>query len=134
MKTIKNTDCIRVLGTTFADIREAIGYALQGKPKDGVYVGEDSMGYPCFDAEDYASEDRSYWNVVFASSQEELTAKLEKLQAVPERCNHNRFTEALAPMAYWEGDTHNDVAVTDDIRRPAPWERLLRRVAPRLKD
>ena len=35
MKTIKNTDKIRVFGVTFKDIHEAISYALKGEPKEG---------------------------------------------------------------------------------------------------
>ena len=54
MKTIRNTDKIRVLGVTFKDIHEAITYAQEGKPKKGVYVGVISERYPCFDSHDYA--------------------------------------------------------------------------------
>ena len=34
MKTIKNTDKIRVFGVTSKDIHEAISYALKEKPKE----------------------------------------------------------------------------------------------------
>lgn len=115
MKKIKNTEKIHVLGTTFKNIGEAIAYAVHGEPKDGVYVGEDSQRYPCFDSDDYATEDRYYWNLVFAKSEGELKEKLEKLKALPSQCNYDKFTESLAPMAYWEGDRYFDVVITDDI-------------------
>ena len=79
MKTIKNTDKIRVFGVTFKDIHEAISYALKGEPKEGVYVGVISERYPCFDSHDYAYENRRYWNIIFAKSEEDLNSKLEKL-------------------------------------------------------
>lgn len=117
MKTIRNTDSIRVLGTTFRNIRDVIAHAVKGEPKDGVYVGEDSKLYPCFDSYDYASENRFYWNFVFATSKEELDSKLEKLKnSDVVGMNYNKFTVDLAPMAYWGGDTCYDVEVSEDIK------------------
>ena len=113
MKTIRITERIHVLGTVFENIREAIAYAVHNEVKDGVYVGADAERYPCFDADDYATEDRSYWNIVFAKSKEELDAKLKRLKETPSHCNYNKFSEAMAPMAYWEGDAYDDVMLTD---------------------
>ena len=39
------------------------------------YVGKDAKLYPCFDSEDYTSEDRFFWNIVFARTKEELKRK-----------------------------------------------------------
>lgn len=90
-------------------------YALEGVAKDGVYVGKDAELYPCFDSEDYASEDRFFWNIVFAKSLEELEAKKAELEDAFYNCNYEKFTEELAPMAYWGGDTYYDVKITDDM-------------------
>jgi len=117
MKTIRNTDLIRVYGVTFENIREVIRYAVKAEPKDGVYVGEDSKLYPCFDSYDYASENRFYWNFVFATSKEELEKKLALLKnSDVVGTNYNKFTADLAPMAYWGGDTCYDVEVSEDIK------------------
>ena len=115
MKTIKYTSPITVLGVTFKDVREAIDHAIHGKPKDGVYVGEDSKRYPCFDVEGYATENRYFWNLVFARSRDELEAKLEALKKLPSNADYDKFTEELAPMAYWGGDAHYGVVLTQDI-------------------
>ncbi len=115
MKTIKNTSSFSVLGVEFKNIREVIFCSINGNAKEGVYIGRDSKGYPCFDAEDYASEDRCYWNFVFAKSQEELDARLAELKRRQAECNYCKFSEALAPMVYWEGDSFYDVKATDDI-------------------
>ncbi len=116
MKKIKNTAKFQVLGATFKDIREAIGYAVHGEPKDGVFVGEDSERYPCFDSEDYATENRYYWNIVFAKSKEELDDKLEELRNMPSHCNYDKLNESMAPMVYWEGDRYFDAMATDDVQ------------------
>ena len=115
MKTIKNTNSFYVLGVKFENVQEAIEYAINERDKNGVYVGEDAELYPCFDSEDYASEDRFFWNIVFAKSLEELEAKKAELEDAFYNCNYEKFTEELAPMAYWGGDTYNDVKITDDM-------------------
>ena len=116
MKTIKNTDSFIVLGVKFVNVTEAILYAIKRWDKDGIYVGKDVKPYPCFDSEDYASEDRFFWNIVFARSKEELNRKLIELKSVSPQTNYNKFSEGLAPMIYWAGDdSFYDVMVTDDI-------------------
>ena len=122
MKTIRNTDKIRVLGVTFKDIHEAITYAQEGKPKKGVYVGVISERYPCFDSHDYAYDHRRYWNIIFAKSEVELNSKLAKLNNMVYSINFCKYSEKLAPMAYWGGDSHyqgycTGVELTDDIER-----------------
>ena len=58
MKKYKNNETIKVLGASFNGVKEMIEHARKRIPKDGVYVGEDSQLYPCFDSEDYMSENR----------------------------------------------------------------------------
>lgn len=122
MKTIRNTDKIRVLGVTFKDIHEAITYAQEGKPKKGVYVGVISERYPCFDSHDYAYDHRRYWNIIFAKSEVDLKSKLAKLNNTVHSINFCKCSATLAPMAYWGGDSHyqgycTGVELTDDIER-----------------
>lgn len=115
MKTIKSTRPFYVLGVKFENVPEAILYAIKGWAKNGVYVGKDVEIYPCFDSEDYASEDRFFWNIVFARSKEELDRKFVELKSVSPQTNYNKFSEALAPMIYWGGDNVYDVIATEDI-------------------
>ena len=115
MKTIKSTQPFYVLGVKFENVPEAILYAIKGLAKNGVYVGKDGEIYPCFDSEDYASEDRFFWNIVFAISKEELNRKLIELKSVSPQTNYNKFSEALAPMIYWGGDSIYEVIATEDI-------------------
>ena len=53
MKKYKNNETIQVLGASFNGVKDMIEHARKRMPKDGVYVGEDSQLYPCFDSEDY---------------------------------------------------------------------------------
>lgn len=116
---MKKVDCnsqICVLGAQFENVYEIIRCAYDKEPKDGVYVGEDSERYPCFDYEDYASETRRYWNFVFATSENEMLEKLSKLKAMDTLdSDYYKFTEELAPMAYWGGNTNRQVFLTDNL-------------------
>lgn len=119
MKEFSYNEKIQICGATFSSVHDIIHCAVQHKAKDGVYVGEDSEGYPCFDSEDYASENRRYWNFVFAKSEKELEEKLAKLKALPiVGGNYRKMSEKLHPMAYWEGDTHHKVIITQEERKP----------------
>ena len=117
MKTIKNTNSFYVLGVKFENIHEAIFYAIKEMAKNGIYVGKNAKRYPCFDSEDYASEDRFFWNIVFARSKEELNRKLIEQKSVSPQTDYNKFSETLAPMIYWEGDSIYDVIATEDIEK-----------------
>ncbi len=114
MKKFKNDETIEVLGVAFEGVRDMLIHALEHNPKKGVYVGEDSQRYPCFDSFDYATENRYYTNIVFAKSQEELDEKMAILKEMgPTAHNYNKLTEKLHPMAYWEGDSRHDVFLTE---------------------
>lgn len=114
MKRLKNNETIGVLGVSFNGVKDMIEHARKRISKDGVYVGEDSQLYPCFDSEDYLYENRYFTNLVFAKSQGELDKKLGVLKQMRQlSCNYNKLTGELHPMAYWQGDTCHDVLLTE---------------------
>lgn len=114
METIGYNKKITVFGVTFDNIRDVINHAISGEPNNGVYVGEDAEHYPCFDYEDYATENRFYWNFVFSTSKTDMQKKLAVLKEMqPLKANYNKLTQQLHPMAYWGGDTHEKVYVTE---------------------
>ena len=113
MKRLNNNETIVVLGASFNGVKEMIEHARKRMPKEGVYVGEDSHLYPCFDSEDYMSENRYFTNLVFAKSIEEIDEKLRILKQVERYGNYNKLNSELHPMAYWQGDTCHDVLLTD---------------------
>ena len=114
MKKYKDNEAIEVLGVSFNGVKDMIEHARNRIPKDGVYVGEDSELYPCFDSEDSMYENRYFTNLVFAESQDEVDRKLEVLWGMSQlTCNYNKLTAELHPMAYWEGDTCYDVYLTE---------------------
>lgn len=113
MLKIKNTATVTVYGVPFHGVDEIIKHAIKGTPKDGVYVGEDSQSYPCFDSYDYATEDRRYWNFVFARNENELSNRLAILHELPlTKYNYCKLTHHLAPMAYFAGDEHHSLEIT----------------------
>ena len=106
METIGYNKKITVFGVTFDNIRDVINHAISGEPKNGGYVGED--------AEHYATENRFYWNFVFSTSKTDMQKKLAVLKEMqPLKANYNKLTQQLHPMAYWGGDTHEKVYVTE---------------------
>ena len=114
MKKYMNNETIVVLGASFDGVKDMVEHARKRKPKNGVYVGEDSHLYPCFDSEDYMSENRYFTNLVFAKSIEEIDEKLRRLKQVERHGNYNKLNCELHPMAYWQGDTHHDVLLTEE--------------------
>ena len=113
MKRLKNNETIEVLGASFNGVKEMIEHARKRMPKGGVYVGEDSQLYPCFDSEDYMYENRYFTNLVFAHSIEEIDEKLRILKQVGRYGNYNKLSSELHPMAYWQGDICHDVLLTE---------------------
>ena len=114
MKKYKNNETIVVLGASFNGVKDMIEHARKRIPKNGVYVGEDSQLYPCFDSEDYMYENRYFTNLVFAKSQDEVDNKLTILEQISQlSSNYNKLTSDLHPMAYWEGNAYHDVLLTE---------------------
>lgn len=114
MKTYNCNGIIEVGGVKFADVEEIISYARSGESKGGVYVGEDSKSYPCFDSSDYLYENRRFWNLIFATSKEKLKEKLAILENVePLGGGYFKLTKELHPMAYWQGESRYNVQVTE---------------------
>lgn len=115
MKTFEFNEKITVLGVTFDGVEDIIHHAIKGTDKDGVYVGEDSERYPCFDSDDYATEDRFYWNFVFSTSKEEMLEKLSALKKMSQlQIDYNKLTSQFHPMAYWGGEAFKKVYLTEE--------------------
>lgn len=101
---------IEMLGAVFDGVDDIINHARDGVDKDGVWVGEDSERYPCFDSEDSLYENRRYWNFVFSKDKDDLARRLDALRGTRQLAsNYNKLSEALKPMAYWKGDRHDPV-------------------------
>ena len=113
MKRVKNNETIEALGASFNGVKEMKEHARKRIPKDGVYVGEDSQLYPCFDSEDYMYENRYFTNLVFAKSLEEIDEKLRILNQVERHGNYNMLNCELHPMAFWQGDICHDVLLSE---------------------
>lgn len=115
-------DDIEILGHVFhglKDIKEHVemslyrdysrGQANTREPKTTceVHVGEMWMPYPCFDAEDFANEDRTFQNFIFrkrAITQNDMKA----LSELPSHSNECRISDSMPaemlPMVYYVGD------------------------------
>ena len=83
---------ITIFDVEFNGIEEIKEYALKGVAKDGVYVAEDSQSYPCFDSSDFAYENRSFWNFIFARNREELERKNKILKSIHYKDNYKKLT------------------------------------------
>lgn len=72
------------------------------------FVGELYERYPCFDSEDYASENRYYLNYIIRDTA--ITKNdLQKLNALTGRHNCQKLTEKtpsnMLPMVYYDGES-----------------------------
>ena len=83
-----------------ADVREAKAYC-------NIHVGEMWMPYPCFDAEDYANEDRTYQNYILRKrpiTQDDM----KTLSELPLEGNECRISECMPaemlPLVFYVGD------------------------------
>ena len=122
IQKVSNKDDIEILGHIFhglKDIQEHVemslyksyshGQANEREPKAGcnVHVGEMWMPYPCFDAEDFANEDRTYQNYVLREqpiTQDDMKA----LSELPSKGNECRISECMPaevlPIVFYVGD------------------------------
>lgn len=123
-----NVSCysrIKIYDVVFDGFPEIRKYAFSHNPKDNVYVGSNIKRHPIFDIFDYRYDDRFYWNIVFAQSHEELEMKLEILETIIPDVYNRRFSQALHPMIYFQGNTSFDLfEITEgegvDIILPKP--------------
>lgn len=106
IQVVDTAACVKYNGVVFkglADILSGIGSC-----RDGVFVGSDSQGYPCFDEYDRQSEDRRYWNIYFAKSSDGLEEKRRLVGEVAPRANYCKLHEgvplAALPMIYYSGE------------------------------
>ena len=75
------------------------------------YVIEYSKRFPCFDAEDYATERRFYRNFLICQSKADADKKAEKINQLKES-NRTRLTQKdlpadMRPMVYYEDDKYS---------------------------
>ena len=125
MSTIRKyniEDDIEILGHVFhglSDIKKHIemslyrnysrGKADQRVPKEAceVHVGEMWTPYPCFDSDDFATENRSFQNYVFRSrpiTQEDMRL-LSELPSAPNECRiSDKVPSDMLPIAFYSGD------------------------------
>lgn len=114
---------VQILGHTFCGLNDIVAheemmlnersdskdraYSRTPQKRSNVHVGEVWASYPCFDAEDYANENRTYQNYI-VRERPITNEDLQKLKALPSRGNYERINEKLPvsmlPMVYYQGD------------------------------
>lgn len=120
---------IEILGHTFnglSEIKQAVEfYSRVGgtfgmattpkKPVNGVHVVEVYEPYPCFDSDDYASEDRDFCNFFF-STKPFSKSDIKRLERLPNRCNakmiQSDMPEWALPAVYYGGDCDTILVAT----------------------
>lgn len=82
-----------------------------------IHIGELYEKYPCFDAEDYANENRYYQNFIFRK-QPVTNDDLETLYDLPQSTNFCKVTEQIPkevlPMLYYRGEGSIMLLATKD--------------------
>lgn len=125
---VSTTSKIKILGHIFnglSEIKKAVeifcrigGKAWDTEPQSpisGIHVTCIYESYPCFDSEDYASEDRDFSNYFF-STKPFTKEKIMQLSKLPGRCNaqiiDEKMCEWAVPAVYYGGEGDKMIVAT----------------------
>ena len=100
----------------YKKIRHGAAREMEPKVTCEVHVGEQWHPYPCFDAEDFATENRTYRSYLFR--RQPLTqGDMQALSDLPELGNYSHIMEEMPaemlPMVYYCGDGPMMVVATE---------------------
>ncbi|MDE6575689.1 MAG: hypothetical protein K2L84_10225 [Muribaculaceae bacterium] len=82
------------------------------KPIPGLCVALIYEPYPCFDASDYAYENRKYWNFFFSNSPitDEMMNRLAEMPCQSDfQYVYQDMEEFALPALYWRGDSADNM-------------------------
>ena len=100
------SDCtLSVSGVVLEGIDAIKDYVRTQTDSSKPYIIELSQRFPCFDAEDYATEWRFYRNYFIYSSKQEADMNAKKMTQLKEGCNYcfanGNLPAAMRPMVYY---------------------------------
>lgn len=130
IRELPKTTSIQVLGHIFnglADVNNAVGTNCRvnrepwnkepKSPVDGIYVICVYEPYPCFDAEDFASENRDYKNFFF-STKPFTEQQIDRLSKLPYKCNYQMVCDTMPewalPAVYYSGCGEKMIVATPE--------------------
>lgn len=104
------SDCtLSICGLVFDGIDEIIDYWRNQTDNSQPYIIERCQRFPCFDAEDYATERRFFRNFLICHSKEEADKKAKSMERLQESSNfclvNNDLSEWMRPMLYFEDES-----------------------------
>lgn len=96
-------------GVVFEGIEALMDYWRNQTDDSQPYIIDRSRLFPCFDAEDYATERRFYRNFLICHSKQEAEEKAQRIEQLPGRTNfclvNNNLPADLRPMVYYEDES-----------------------------
>lgn len=96
-------------GVVFEGIEALMDYWRNQTDDSQPYIIDRSRLFPCFDAEDYATERRFYRNFLICHSKQEADKKAESMEQLRGRSNfclvNNSLPANLRPMVYYEDES-----------------------------
>ncbi len=103
-------DCtISIGGVVFKGIEALMDYWRNQKDNSQPYIIDRSRLFPCFDAEDYATERRFYRNFLICHSKQEADKKAQSMEQLHGSYNfclvNNNLPEDMRPMGYFEDES-----------------------------
>ncbi len=103
-------DCtISIGGVVFKGIEALMDYWRNQKDNSQPYIIDRSRLFPCFDAEDYATERRFYRNFLICHSKQEADKKAQSMEQLHGSYNfclvNNNLPEDMRPMVYFEDES-----------------------------
>ena len=103
-------DCtLSICGVAFEGIDAIKDYWRNQTDSSQPYIIERSHRFPCFDASDYAYENRFFWNFLICHSKQEADKKVKSVEQLEESSNfclvNKNLPADMRPMVYYEDES-----------------------------
>ena len=107
LQTIRlmDTCTLSVAGEVFEGIEGLMDYLCSQNENSRPYILNRSERFPCFDAEDYATEHRFYRNFLICKDKHEAAKRAKQLESLPSGTNfclvNDELPKEMRPMVYY---------------------------------
>ena len=109
LRQIPSICTLSICGVVFEGIDAIKDYWRNQTDGSKPYIIERSQRFPCFDASDYAYENRFFWNLLICHSKQEADKKAKSMKQLEESSNFRLVNKDLPtdmrPMVYYEDDS-----------------------------
>ena len=100
---------LSILGQVFEGVEGLKDYVKEQTDSSTPYILDRCRLFPCFDAEDYATEYRFYRNFLICKDKQEADNKVMQMEKLPHFCDFclvsNELADEMRPMIYYKDES-----------------------------